>query len=89
MSDDGKGFKDRRDRRRPDAQGYGSNLKDTPNIENFLFLRAKRFENDRKDSFKFVGVFIPDVNNCFDNVCVWKKVATECTLPDGSWQAEE
>ena len=83
LSDDGKRFTDRRDHRRPDAKGYGERLKTTPLVENILFLRTRQFENDRNDVFKFLGVFMPDLENCFQNVCAWKRVSTECTLPDG------
>ena len=88
LSEDGLQFTDRRNPRRTDSKKYGENLRETGDLESILFLRTRRYENDRRDVFVFRGVFMPDLDKCVENVAVYKRVADACSLPEGSWQAE-
>ena len=84
LSDDGLKFTDRRDHREAGANSYGNHA--SKDVERILFLRTTRFG---QETFKFAGVFKPDLERSILNVSAWKRVSDECSVPNGSWPQSE
>ena len=73
LIDDGMKFRDIRDPKIIGADAYWTHASD--GSERILFLKTKRYG---KDTFKFAGVFKPDLQASILNVSAWARVSDQC-----------